>query len=503
MGLSEYHPPASLIISPSGMRGIIGENLFPEVILHFCEAYGSWLRDKRDARAQKALAVSSALYSPTCRVLVGMDSRTTGPLIKTIAIGALQSVGIEVIDAGVCSTPVLLFGQKYLKCDGTAIISASHNPPQYNGMKCLSYTGTFLSREELDEINAYFNNRVPKRYVSWQAIQPVIEDKTLTESYFAHMKQFLDLKAFEGQRVNPLKIIVDPGAGAGVGVTARFLTDLGCDVTEINTQLIGPSQFPREFEPIKPHLGVLAYKVQDLHAAVGFAHDCDADRLGLINEKGEIYPEDIILGLIVDYMLKEEQMKSPDDRRSSVLVTNCASSLIFDDLAARYHATISYTPVGERYLAEKMNLLISNDTHHSQFIFGGEGSCGGVMLPAFNNTRDGIFAAIKIAEILIKTGKSLTELVDNLPKYISLRKKIQSPGSDALVLMKKLKTHLQSRGLSFQEIDNDVKIIGNKEWTLVHPSNTEPIIRIITEATTEQRAQILLDEMDQMLQQLR
>jgi phosphomannomutase len=474
------------------MRGILGENLFPEVILYFCEAYGSWLRDKHEARG---------LHATKCRVLVGMDSRTSGPLVKSLTIGALQSVGIEVIDVDVCATPVLLFGHKYLNCDGTVIISASHNPPQYNGMKCLSYTGTFLSREELDEINLYFHGKQEKRFVSWNRIIPVTVLTNLTNHYIEHMRKFIDLNVFKSQKQHPLKFIVDPGAGAGSGLTARILRDLGCIVEEINDTMVGPYQFPREFEPIKAHLTELSVVVQKTGAVAGFAHDCDADRLGLINEKGEIYPEDIILGLIVNDMLQQKKTET-EHPLHPILVTNCASSLIFDDLAHKYNAEIIYTPVGERYLAEKMTQLVTMDVDKKNFVFGGEGSCGGVMLPMFNNTRDGIFAAIKIAEILIRTAQPLSTLVDQLPHYVSLRKKLQFESKVALGLMQKLKSHLKSKEISFQEIDNDVKTTGPQEWTLVHPSNTEPIIRIITEAPTEKRAAELLDEMDQLLAKL-
>jgi phosphomannomutase len=176
--------------------------------------------------------------------------------------------------------------------------------------------------------------------------------------------------------------------------------------------------------------------------------------------------------------------------------------MIFDDLATKYHTRIDYTPVGERYLADHMNILMNQDIQKTHLVFGGEGSCGGVMLPTFNNTRDGIFAAIKIAELLIKTKRPLSELVDQLPKYVSLRKNIQIKGENVSVLMKKLRTTLTTQNLQFEIIDNDVKLKGEKEWTLVHPSNTEPIIRIITEAKTEVQAQKLLDQMDQLLNKL-
>lgn len=492
----KYQPPESLIISPSGMRGVLSVNLFPEVIVNFCEAFGTWLMKKR---------ASGQLFQDAnrnCTVLIGMDTRTTGPLIKGLAIGALTSVGVDVIDMDVCPTPYLLFGHKYYHCDGTVIISASHNPPEYNGMKCLAPSGTFLSRGELDEINQYFYAIEPKNYVPWKQLGDIIKKTDLASAYISAMKGFLNLDLFKKNESKSLKVIVDPGAGAGSGITANILKDLGVDTIEINANKLGPYQFPREFEPIKAHLTELSQKLQEIHADVGFAHDCDADRLGLIGETGEIYPEDTILALIVNYMLKQEQEKPQDQQRKPLLVTNCASSLVLDDLAAKFGGSIIKTPVGERYLAEKMTLLLKDPKLNDQFIFGGEGSCGGVMLPKFNNTRDGMFAAVKIVEMLLDTKKKLSELVAELPHYVSLRKKISLQKTGALELMQKLKNNLKAKQIPFEEIDFDVKVLGQKEWTLVHPSNTEPIIRIITEAPTEKRAQELLDSMDTLLSQL-
>jgi phosphomannomutase / phosphoglucomutase len=487
--MNPYHPPSDLIISPSGMRGIIGKNLFPEVIIRFCEAFGTWLRQKT-GRAPK--------------VLVGMDTRTTGPMVKNLSLGALQSVGAILLDADVCPTPALLFGHKFYECDGTVIISASHNPPQYNGMKCLAPSGTFLSREELEEINQYFHGHQSNHYVDWVDYTQIKQIPELVKIYVSEMKKNVDLTLFSNQKEKKLKIVVDAGAGAGSGITSAILSNLNCDVVEINDKLNADGTYPRDFEPIIAHLQDLSKKIIEIGADIGFAHDCDADRIGLINEKGEIYPEDIILGIIVNHILKD----ATDKDRKGVkyqdifMITNCASSLIFDDLTDKYGGQTIHTPVGERYLAEKMFQLMDEDKDHKNLIFGGEGSCGGFMLPTFNNTRDGMFAAVKIAEIMLKTNKKISELADELPTYVSVRKKVALESQAALDIMQKLKEYHQTQEIGFESIDNDIKINGDHEWTLVHPSNTEPIIRIITEATTRDKATKLLDEMDSIIKSL-
>jgi phosphomannomutase len=219
---------------------------------------------------------------------------------------------------------------------------------------------------------------------------------------------------------------------------------------------------------------------------IGFAHDTDADRLAIIGDNGECYPEDIGLALITDYYLKN----SEDDNKQVFFVTNLASSLRFEAIAENYNAQVIRTPVGERYLTEKMNELISNSSE-TRFIFGGEGSCGGIMFPDFNKTRDGIFAAAKIIEIMIKTGKPISQLVSELPKYYSHRIKINIKNVDTSSLITKVKEELINEGENVEHIENDLRFSRGKDWfVLIHPSNTEPIIRVISEARRDSLARV-------------
>ncbi len=477
----DFIVPESLIITPSGMRGIWGENLAPATILRFSEAFGTWLKKLQG--------------KPNPRVLIGMDTRTTGPALKHACIAGLMSVGCEILDADVSPTPFLMHGHCEHECDGTVILSASHNPPKYNGMKCLAPSGTFLSNSELDEINYWFiENPIP--YPSWVqmgSIKPV----TLKPSYFTHMKTFLDWDFVQkANEKKPLKVIFDPGAGAGTHVTDEFLREAGCDVYSINETLVD-EKFPRSFEPIIEHLGELAEVLEKKQADVGFAHDCDADRIALIDEQGRVLPEDIILAIIVNHILKTSAAKY----EKITLVTNVASTLVLEKLAESYAAKVLRTPVGERYLACAMTDLISQDSE-GHLIFGGEGSCGGVMLPEFNNARDGIFAALKIVEIMLKTQKSISELREELPTFYSVRKKVPLPSPDVESLMQALKDSLHGKGITFEEVDRDIRVSLTDEWVLIHPSNTEPIIRIITESSSAARSEELLEIYAQYLSEV-
>ncbi|MHA1895982.1 MAG: hypothetical protein ACTSU2_01190, partial [Promethearchaeota archaeon] len=331
-----------------------------------------------------------------------------------------------------------------------------------------------------------------------------------------------------------LKIVFDPGAGAGKNVTDLFLRKLNCEVITINDEFTNYPEFPRNIEPIKENLKDLSRKVVETGADIGFAHDCDADRVAICDANGVIYPEDITVALIIKYLLEKNQVLHQKYGRP-LLVTNSASSLIFEKLASQYGGKVIRTPVGERYLAIKMDQLLRARPNY--YVFGGEGSSGGFMYPLFNNSRDGIFAAIVVCEILLHYQRPLDQLIKQLPKFYSLRKKISLDElfsstkdnnnkkdnkdnnnkkdnkdnkdnkrdnkniDDVLSLYKK---YLEKKGVHYQVYDRDIKIVDadNDEWTLLHPSNTEPVLRIITEARTEERARELLEIADKELNSL-
>ncbi|MFX0138329.1 MAG: hypothetical protein ACFFDN_32105, partial [Candidatus Hodarchaeota archaeon] len=219
---------------------------------------------------------------------------------------------------------------------------------------------------------------------------------------------------------------------------------------------------------------------------IGFAHDSDADRLAIIGENGVCYPEDIGLALITDFYLKNQK----DINKEIFFVTNLASSLRFEAIAEKYNAYVIRTPIGEKFLTEEMDKILLKSSKN-RLVFGGEGSCGGVMFPDFNSTRDGIFAAAKIIEILVKTGEKVSKLVSSLPKYYSHRVNIDIKDRDVLSIIKNVKNELKEEGELFEQINHDLRLSQEKEWfVLIHPSNTEPVIRIISEAKRESLARV-------------
>ncbi|MFX0077254.1 MAG: hypothetical protein ACFE96_17560, partial [Candidatus Hermodarchaeota archaeon] len=218
---------------------------------------------------------------------------------------------------------------------------------------------------------------------------------------------------------------------------------------------------------------------------VGFAHDSDADRLAIIGEDGMCYSEDVGLALIMESHLQDHSQKE------HVFVTNLASSLMFEVIAEKYDAEIVRTPVGEIFLIEEMNEVLKTSTFEGDQVFGGEGSCGGVIFPSFNNTRDGIFAAVKIIEILAKSGEKISKLVSKLPKFYSYRETISVENLNVSNLIEEIKIALIDEGENVIQINNDLRFGESKEWfILIHPSNTEPIVRVISEAKSDSFSRI-------------
>jgi phosphomannomutase len=455
----------NLIFTLSGIRGRAEKDLKYDTVKKIAIAFGLWIngQDKK--------------------VVIGRDTRPSGTQIEKALIEGLKISGFKIINLGICPAPVIIHTKNKLNIPAGIIITGSHNPQQWNGLKLLS-TRTFLNNEDLEMISVYVENIEFDSYEKLQSgLEQTVESLNPITNYIQDLVGHIDHKIKVN---NNLRVVIDPGAGTGKLVTPKVLSDLGCEIKLINNDLLANKDFPREIEPIKENLKDLIMEVWQGQYDIGFAHDSDADRLAIIGENGVCYPEDIGLALIADYYLKNQEDKSTE----VLFVTNIASSLRFEAIIDKYNAKVIRTPIGERFLADKMQDLILNSSKN-QLVFGGEGSCGGFMFPYFNNTRDGIFAAAKIVEILVKTGKNISQLVVELPKYYSHRIKISTKNIDIEPLIKNLKIELIEEGENVEQIQNDLRFGYEKDWfVLIHPSNTEPIIRIISEAKRESLARV-------------
>ncbi|MHA1344204.1 MAG: phosphoglucosamine mutase [Promethearchaeota archaeon] len=459
-------PEKNLIFTPSGIRGIFGKELTEEIAKKIAIAFGLWLKEKE--------------------IIIGRDTRPSGVYLEKAVIEGLLASNCKIINLGICPTPIIIYYKNKLKINGGIIISGSHNPPEWNALKLLSKT--FLSTEELTEISALFKKIDLKQYnLKKNNSGEYIKSVNAIPDYKKALLNFIGVDNIKKR--NKLKVVVDTGAGAGKYITPQILEDLGCQVEVINNRLDENGNFPRDIEPIGKNLKDLIKAVWQGKCDIGFAHDCDADRLAIVGNDFKSYPEDTSLALITDYILKKFKNKGI----KIVFITNNASSLMFESIAEKYNAQVIRTSIGERYLVEKINDLIYKESIKSSKIkiFGGEGSCGGVIFPQFNNARDGIFAAAKIIEILVNTGEKISDLVKKLPKYYNCRETINIKELDVKKIIENVKIELISEGEIVTQIDMDLRFGYEKDWfILIHPSNTEPIIRVISEAKRESLARV-------------
>lgn len=456
----------NLVFSLSGVRGLADKYLTFNIVKKIAIAFGLWINGKEK------------------KVIIGRDTRPSGFFIEKALIEGLILSGFKILNLGICPTPVIIHTKNKLNIPAGIIITGSHNPQQWNGLKLLS-TQTFLSSNDLERISIFldnidfnlYNNNELRKIHSIETLNPISDYIQDLLSYIDHL---------EIKQKNRLRVVIDSGAGAGKFVTPKILNELGCHTKIINNDLVLNKDFPREIEPIKENLKDLIMEVWRGKYDIGFAHDTDADRLAIIGENGKCYPEDIGLAIITKNYL--QNIKDKD--KEVFIVTNLASSLRFEAIADKFNAQVIRTPIGERYLIKKMHELLSNSSK-DRLVFGGEGSCGGFIVPHFNNTRDGIFAAAKIIEILVKTGKTISQLVAELPKYYLYRTKINIKNINIPSVIKNIKTELMNEGKKVEQIKNDLKFGKEKEWfVLIHPSNTEPVIRVISEAKRESLARV-------------
>ncbi|MCD6244976.1 MAG: phosphoglucosamine mutase [Candidatus Korarchaeota archaeon] len=444
----------TLIFTPLGIRGIFGSGMDAEVAMKISNLFGH------------RLGTGSI-------VVVGRDTRPSGEVLEHAVISGLNSAGVDVLNVGIAPTPTIEWAVDRYQADGGVIISASHNPPEWNALKLIGKRGVLLHPDEMEELKQeFFSGRL--RNVPWSDIGRV-ESIDVIGEYIEDLLNFVNADRI---REAELKAVLDVNGGAGAYVTPYIFEALGVKVNTINS---APGIFVRGMEPKPDTLEDLSKIVPAIGFDVGFAHDADADRLTVVTEMGDVMTEDISLALVVDYILER--------RGGGTLVVNIASSKMFDDIARKRGAKIYRTPVGEAYVAHKMIEL--NAT------VGGEGSCGGVILPEFHLGRDGPLAASIIMEIISSKGRSISEIIYELPKYHMIREnfKIERSWDE---IKEELLSLAERRGMAL-DLTDGVKMSDMESWALVRPSKTEPKIRVLVESEDIEVARELLSEIRRVL----
>jgi phosphomannomutase len=450
-----------LMISVSGVRGIVGRALTPEIICRFAQAYGCYL--------------SQTYRTDKPKVLIARDTRKSGEMLRHAVLSGLLGTGCQVTDLGICATPTLQFSIPHHKADGAICITASHNPIQWNAMKFFRPNGMYLTADLGKELlDIYHGNQFTCR--AWDGMGSLDEDH---EAVRRHLERVLSSVDADLIRSKNFRVVVDCCNGAGTTITPTLLRRLGCEVIELNCDVYG--DFPHDPEPIAANLAQLCDAVKRHGADVGFAHDADADRVSVVTEQGEALGEEYSLILAVHFILS---------LRKGPVATNLSTSMAIDELAGRYGCAVHRTPVGEVNVAEKMREVGA--------VIGGEGN-GGIINPDIHLTRDGMAGLALILNLLAESKPTVSELAAAMPRFHIIKKQFRFPKEKAKELLDALRAEISSDSVD----DRDgLKFLWSDRWVHVRPSGTEPIVRVIAEARDAMTMEQLCAETEAHLMRL-
>jgi phosphomannomutase len=452
-----------LMVSVSGVRGRVGEALTPEIIAQFAAGFGAWARARNGGKAT---------------IVVGRDSRVSGPMFQPVVHAALQSVGCNVLDIGMVPTPTVQLAVEHHHAAGGLAITASHNPIEWNALKFIGPSGLFLDGAEAADMRKVVDGKIPR--ATWDKLGTVSADKDAAREHIGKILAlpFLDV---EGIRKRGFRVGLDCVRGAGGVFMPVLLELLGCKLATINMEPDG--RFPHPPEPIAENLGELQRLVLESHCDLGMAVDPDVDRLALVSEEGLAIGEDYTLALAAKVVLRH---------RKGPIVTNLSTSRIVDDIAAEAGTTVIRTPVGEVNVATRMRA--------EKAPIGGEGN-GGVILSELHLGRDAPVGAALILQLLLEEGEKrpLSKIVASYPRYIIVKDKLDRPNAPLDTVYKALKR-------AFPDADADtqdgLRLTWPNRWVHIRPSGTEPIVRVIAEAHSAEEAEKLVRDCRQPVEAL-
>jgi len=469
--------PDTLMVGVSGIRGIVGKDLTPEIVARYAAAFGAWARTGGARRP---------------RVVLGRDARTSGPMFAQAAAAGLVSVGCDVIDIGLTTTPSAQLAVQHHRAAGGIILTASHNPIEWNALKFVGPDGVFIDDTAGAQVRALVaEGPIPR--ADHGSLGTITTD---AEALRRHLAAVVQLSGVDAARVKKRKfrVALDTCRGAGGAIMPSLLERLGCEVAGINLETDG--RFPRPPEPIPENLGALGAVVQRVQADLGIAVDPDVDRLAIVDEQGEAIGEDYTLAFAVRAVLGDTRTNGkaarkrrgsagyvPPEQPKAVVVCNLSTSLVVEDAARDCGAELVRAPVGEAHVARAMIELGAP--------IGGEGN-GGVMYTALHVGRDAPVGAALLLTLLARDGRKVSELVAASPRYAIVKDKAPRARAAALA---PVYTTLRERFPDAQVDERDGLRLGWPDrWLHVRPSNTEPIVRLIAEAPTAPEARRLVDE---------
>lgn len=448
----------ALIKSVSGIRGTIGgkvsENLTPPDIVKFTAAYGTWLKSRQDP----------------ARVVVGRDARPSGEILNHLVCSTLQALSIDVIDLGLSTTPTVEIAVVEEKASGGIILTASHNPVQWNALKLLNHEGEFLSVADGAEVLAL----AEQQQFDFAPVTKLGKIEYRDDYFRKHIDMILDLPMVDAHAIRNrnFRIVVDAVNSSGGIVVPLLLEELGVSVTKIHCEPTG--FFPHNPEPLPEHLADISREIQKAKYDLGIVVDPDVDRLALICEDGTPFGEEYTLVAVADYVLRNE----PSDRRNTV--SNLSSTRALRDITEKHGGQYFASAVGEAHVVAAMK--------ECDAVIGGEGN-GGVIYPDLHYGRDALVGIALFLSHLANANIPVSRLRAGYPNYIISKNKIElTPEINMDEVLEGVKAKYKKQPINTTD---GVRIEFDKEWVHLRKSNTEPIIRIYAEADLEAKADTL------------
>jgi phosphomannomutase len=446
---------ASPIISVSGLRGVVGESLTPEIAIRYAAAF--------------------AVGLPPGPIVLSRDGRTTGPMLAASLIGGLTAIGREVIDAGIAATPTTGILVRHHGAAGGIQISASHNPPQYNGLKLFSAAGRVIPAGAGQQVIQRYESQSPP-WAPTERVGAVIPCDDPLDAHWALLRETVGVERI---RQYHFAVLLDSNHGAGSLLARRLFDELGCRATIIGREPDG--KFAHTPEPTAENLRTILPLVARAGANVGFCQDPDADRLAVIDEKGRYIGEEYTLAICVAHVLRS---------RPGPIVINCSTSRMSEDLANRFGVPLVRSAVGEANVVDAML------AHHA--VLGGEGS-GGVIDPRVGLVRDSFVGMILLLDAMAERGMTMSQLADELPRYEIAKTQIPLPREKLAVALDALEKHFAA---ARPDRLDGLRLDWPDRWFLVRPSNTEPIVRAVAECRTAAESNDLLAEAADVLKRV-
>lgn len=437
----------TLMKSVSGIRGVIGPSMNPDLIVQTASAFARFVRDGK--------------------VILGRDSRPSGEPISSIFKSVLSMCGVETIDVGIVPTPTVQIMVRELNAAGGVVVSASHNPSEWNAFKLINSSGTFFNRKQADRFFQTMEDS--PAYKKWDQIKYSINYNDAMKVHIKKVTGEINSRVVKNKK---FKVALDSVNGAGSVITPLLLKELGCRVVPLNCEPTGI--FNRGAEPIAENLKDLSALVMKNKASIGFAQDPDADRLAVIDEKGIPLGEELTVALVTEHILSK--LRGP-------VVVNLSTTRVVEDIAAQYGVPFQRAAVGEINVVEMMK--------KKGAVIGGEGN-GGVIAPRINYGRDSLAGIGYILEMMAERGEPVSGLAAALPCYHMIKEKIKMKQklSDSDVVKEIRKQFPGEKTDTTDGVRVDFRKPGRFQggWIHLRSSNTEPVFRVIAEGESREKA---------------